>query len=82
MILLLDVTTAAGKVRQTVGPRAQIAWEIRTRSKISALASNMGMADLAALSYEQAKIDGNAPSTEAAYIETLLDLDPVPSDPT
>ena len=69
-----------------IGPGAQVAWEIKTKQKISNLSDGVGMNDLVVLTMEQLKINGETVSgSSQAFANTLIDINPVAEtkpDPT
>jgi hypothetical protein len=68
---------AGHEVRQ-ISPRAMVAWELGTKSKISDFATGIGVSDLSRLLLEQMKLDGDAygAGTLNDLLDALVDIGP------
>lgn len=77
MKLTIQLDQGAGAESVTIGPRAQVAWERRTKSKLSELSKAMGMDDLAFLAYCQLGYEQrrDASQTYDQWLAQLADLD-------
>ena len=76
-----------GEQTVTVGPLAQVKWELRTKKKIGDIANGMAMTDLVGLLLEQLKVDETVPVgavNEQTLAGMLADINPVDltADPT
>lgn len=65
-----------------IGPQAMVAWELKTKSKISKIADDgLGVDDLVTMLWEQLRVDGSAPTSRADLLASLVDIEPSIPDP-
>ena len=83
MLLTLGYDLGEGPRTVTVGIRAQVGWELRTKSKISDLGTGITSTAMVGLLLEQLKADGDLPEgavNELTLSAMLKDINPVDDD--
>lgn len=76
MKLTFSIDRGAGRELITVGPMAQVAYEVENRTKISRLADGIGVSDMTDLVYRQLVLDGREVGSLDDFRRTLADIDP------
>lgn len=83
MRLTFTIDRGAGPELVTVGPAAQVAYEVENRTKISRLADGIGIGDMTDLAYRQLVVEGRVECDLDTFRRQLVDIDPTDaSDPT
>lgn len=73
----------AAPTQTTIGIRAQVGWELRTKGKITDLANGLTTTAMVGLLLEQLRADGALPEgvvNEATLAAQLIDLNPSADD--
>lgn len=82
MRLGLKFDRGDGVETRSVGPQAMVAWELKSKSKMSKVESDgLGMDDLVTMLFEQMRVDGDAPASRAELLASLVDVEPTTPDP-
>lgn len=63
------------EVSRPISPRAMVAWELFTKSKVSNLGQGIAVQDLVTMLWEQMRVDGDAPATKAELLNSLTNID-------
>lgn len=81
MKLTVSFDRGNGTETRTIGPGAQVGWELKTKQKISDLGDGVGMADVVIMLAEQLRMEGEViPTDVRAFANTLIDITPEDSD--
>ncbi len=77
--LAFSVEDGDGQRAVTVGPQSLVAWERKTKRKISQLSEGIGAEDMAWLVWHADKRAGNITIGFEEYLETIIDMSDAPA---